>query len=217
MHLAEEAGGDGEGDGRVDEDGQVRAMVQAAALVRGRGGRASRPWGAAPRGPPAPSRRRADQPSCPRPTPTGARGPRGALPGAARRTGPRSRRRGPGGSARGPGTRAGGARPPWARGAGVAADSAARRVRSRRGRGRRAARLPGSSPRPRPAPRVRGAFPWQPGAVAGGELRAGITPQGCEQGAPGSQLRAELPGGGRGVVLKETISSESFCFLFFLT
>lgn len=50
MDIGKDAGGDGKGDGRVDEDGEMRKMVEIAALVRrsrllfGRDA-GSRPWG----------------------------------------------------------------------------------------------------------------------------------------------------------------------------
>lgn len=47
MDIGEDAGGDGEGDGRVDKDGEVRKMVEIAAFVQWRAssgaGGASRP------------------------------------------------------------------------------------------------------------------------------------------------------------------------------
>lgn len=74
MDVGEDAGGDGEGDGRVDKNGEVREMVEVAALVpggrlllgrgacRGLGGLPGagplRPPAGAPTGPPARGRRR---------------------------------------------------------------------------------------------------------------------------------------------------------------
>lgn len=37
MDIGKDAGGDGEGDGRVDKDGEVRKMVEIAAFVQWRG------------------------------------------------------------------------------------------------------------------------------------------------------------------------------------
>lgn len=231
VDVGEDAGGDGEGDSRVDKDGEVREMVEVAALVpggrlllgrgahRGLGGLPGagplRPPAGAPTGPPASRRRRPGRAGRGRLFRGGLVEQAPGVVGGVRAGG----RGGPGLAREERGRHGRGARGVAGRNA-VGGGRAARRLCPRRGGDRSAARLPRllPAPRPRPGPALRPAACSHGNRArgAGPGVRAAGGDPGREEGArrrPGPQLRAELHRG-RICLFKRNLL-RVFLFLFF--